>query len=138
MKSRIAVAIISLVIVTSLGAQNPVPSAGPRTRAITERDLFDFIWVANPQLSPDGMRVAFTRVNVDEKRTGYETSIWMVSTSGGESPVVARLDRKCLEQKVSCAPRSQAEAFSIRGISPGRHTYALPCVYLYSMVSSTL
>jgi hypothetical protein len=67
MKSRTAVAIISLVIVTSLGAQNPAPSAGSRTRAITERDLFDFIWVANPQLSPDGTRVAFTRVNVDEK-----------------------------------------------------------------------
>jgi dipeptidyl aminopeptidase/acylaminoacyl peptidase len=87
MKSRIAVAIITLVIVTSLGAQNPAPSAGSRTRAITERDLFDFIWVANPQLSPDGTRVAFTRVNVDEKRTGYDTSIWTVSTSGGESPV---------------------------------------------------
>jgi len=87
MKSRIAVAIISLVIVTLLGAQNPVPSAGSRTRAITERDLFDFIWVANPQLSPDGTRVAFTRANVDEKRTGYDTSIWTVSTSGGESPV---------------------------------------------------
>jgi dipeptidyl aminopeptidase/acylaminoacyl peptidase len=87
MKSRTVVAIISLVIVTSLGAQNPAPSAGSRTRAITERDLFDFIWVANPQLSPDGTRVAFTRVNVDEKRTGYDTSIWTVSTSGGESPV---------------------------------------------------
>ena len=87
MKSRIVVAIVSLVIVTSLGAQNPAPSAGSRTRAITERDLFDFIWVANPQLSPDGTRVAFTRVNVDEKRTGYDTSIWTVSTYGGESPV---------------------------------------------------
>jgi dipeptidyl aminopeptidase/acylaminoacyl peptidase len=87
MKFRLAVAIISLVIATSLGAQNPAPSAGSRTRAITERDLFDFIWVTNPQLSPDGTRVAFTRVNVDEKRTGYETSIWTVSTSGGESPV---------------------------------------------------
>jgi len=87
MKSRIAVAIFSLVIVTSLGAQNPAPSADSRTRAITERDLLDFIWVANPQLSPDGTRVAFTRVNVDEKRTGYDTSIWTVSTSGGESPV---------------------------------------------------
>ena len=69
MKSRIAVAIISLVFVPSRGAQNPAPSAGSRARAITERDLFDFIWVANPQLSPDGTRVAFTRVNVDEKRT---------------------------------------------------------------------
>jgi len=87
MKLRLAVAIISLVIVTSLGAQNSAPPIGSPTRAITEKDLFDFVWVANPQLSPDGTRVAFIRVNVDEKRTGYETSIWMVATSGSEAPV---------------------------------------------------
>ena len=87
MKLRFAVAMVSLAVVTPLGAQNVAPPATSRTRAITEKDLFDFIWVANPQLSSDGTRVAFTRVNVDEKRTGYETSIWTVGTSGGESPV---------------------------------------------------
>jgi dipeptidyl aminopeptidase/acylaminoacyl peptidase len=56
-------------------------------RPITERDLFRFTWIANPELSPDGSRVAFTRVVVDEKRSGYETSIWTVATSGNESPM---------------------------------------------------
>jgi dipeptidyl aminopeptidase/acylaminoacyl peptidase len=87
MKFRLAVAIISLAIVTSLGAQNSPPSAASGKRAITEKDLFDFIWVANPEVSPDGTRIAFTRVNVDEKRTGYETSIWMVANSGADSPI---------------------------------------------------
>ena len=87
MRLRLAVAVISLAIVTSLGAQTSAPPAAPQTRSITEKDLFDFVWVANPQLSPDGTRVAFARVNVDEKRTGYETSIWAVATSGGEAPV---------------------------------------------------
>jgi dipeptidyl aminopeptidase/acylaminoacyl peptidase len=87
MKFCLAVAIISLVIVAPLRAQNPAPPVASRTHAITDKDLFDFIWVTNPQLSPDGTQVAFTRVNVDEKRTGYETSIWMVATSGGEPPV---------------------------------------------------
>ena len=32
-------------------------------------------------------RVAFTRVTVDEKRTGYETSIWIAATNGKEAPV---------------------------------------------------
>src|SRR5205823_10724751 len=59
----------------------------PAKRSISEKDLFDFSWIANPQLSPDGTRVAFTRVSVDAKRTGYETSIWMVATSGAEQPV---------------------------------------------------
>jgi len=86
MRFRFADVIISLAIAASLAAQNSPPSTGVQKRAITEKDLFDFIWVADPQLSPDGSRVAFTRVNVDEKRTGYETSIGMVSTSGGEPP----------------------------------------------------
>jgi dipeptidyl aminopeptidase/acylaminoacyl peptidase len=87
MRFRLAALIISLVIVISVGAQSPAPPDGAQTRTITEKDLFDFIWVANPQLSPDGTRVAFTRVNVDERRTGYETSIWTVATSGSEPPV---------------------------------------------------
>jgi dipeptidyl aminopeptidase/acylaminoacyl peptidase len=87
MKSRFTIVIIGLAIVASLVAQNSTPPATSQKRAITEKDLFDFIWVANPQLSPDGSRVAFTRVSVDEKRTGYETSIWTVVTSGSEPPV---------------------------------------------------
>ena len=88
MKFRFTVVII-LAIVAFLVAQNSTPLATTPKRAITEKDLFDFIWVANPQLSPDGSRVAFTRVSVDEKRTGYETSIWTVATSGSEPPVRA-------------------------------------------------
>jgi len=80
------VAIVSSAVVPALAAQNTTPSTTFK-RSITDKDLFDFIWVANPQLSPDGSRVAFTRVNVDEKRTGYETSIWTVATSGNEPPV---------------------------------------------------
>src|SRR3954463_13293709 len=55
-------------------------------RLITEKDLFDFVWVGDTQVSPDGGRVAFVRVTVNEKKEGYNTSIWMVSTSGSEVP----------------------------------------------------
>lgn len=84
MKIRVSAVVITLAVITSLAAQTSTP---PPKRSITDKDIFDFVWVANPQLSPDGTRVAFTRVNVDEKRTGYETSIWAVATSGGEVPV---------------------------------------------------
>ncbi len=88
MKFRFTIVIISLAVVASLLAQNSTPplATSPK-RSITEKDLFDFIWVADPQLSPDGSRVAFTRVSVDETRTGYETSIWTVATYGSEPPV---------------------------------------------------
>src|ERR1700681_4665026 len=55
-------------------------------RNITEKDLWDFIWIGDPQVSPDGSRVAFVRVTVNEKKEGYNTSIWTVSTTGGDEP----------------------------------------------------
>src|SRR6266567_2729855 len=54
-------------------------------RNITEKDLFDFVWIGDPQISPDGMRVAFVRVTANEKREGYNTSIWSVPVAGGDS-----------------------------------------------------
>jgi dipeptidyl aminopeptidase/acylaminoacyl peptidase len=55
-------------------------------RNITEKDLFDFVWIGDAQVSPDGARVAFVRVTVNEKKEGYNTSIWMVPTAGNEAP----------------------------------------------------
>lgn len=84
MKTRISIVIVTIVL--SVAAQEATQPASQK-RSITEKDLFDFVWVANPQVSPDGTRVAFTRVNCDDKRTGYETSIWIAATDGKETPI---------------------------------------------------
>jgi dipeptidyl aminopeptidase/acylaminoacyl peptidase len=55
-------------------------------RNITEKDLFDFVWIGDPQISPDSSRVAFVRVTVNEKKEGYNTSIWSVPVAGDEAP----------------------------------------------------
>src|SRR5437763_6330870 len=55
-------------------------------RNITEKDLWDFVWIGDPQVSPDGSRFAFVRVTVNEKKEGYNTSIWSVPTAAGEEP----------------------------------------------------
>ena len=63
-----------------------VPLSNPRAaekRGVTEQDLFRFVWIGDPQISPDGSRVAFVRVRVNDKKEGYETEIWMVPTRGG-------------------------------------------------------
>ena len=39
-------------------------------RSITEKDLWQFNWIGDPQVSPDGARVAFVKVVVDKKHTG--------------------------------------------------------------------
>jgi dipeptidyl aminopeptidase/acylaminoacyl peptidase len=78
-------AIIVLASVTSVAAQNSSTQSAMK-RSITDKDLFNFVWIADPQLSPDGSRTVFTRVVTDEKHNGYETSIWIVATSGSEAP----------------------------------------------------
>src|SRR5262245_56583884 len=59
------------------------PSAADK-RPITEKDLFKFVWVADPQITPDGSLVAFVRVAIDEKKDQYETSLWLVKSDGSE------------------------------------------------------
>src|SRR5262249_1931130 len=63
-----------------------VATALAEKRPITEKDLWDFVWIGDPQVSPDGSRVAFVRVTVNEKKEGYNTSIWSVPVAGGEAP----------------------------------------------------
>jgi dipeptidyl aminopeptidase/acylaminoacyl peptidase len=63
----------------------PAIASGQR-RPISERDLFKFVWVADPQMSPDGSRVAFVRVTADEKKDQYDTAIWIVKADGTEPP----------------------------------------------------
>src|SRR2546423_6924764 len=72
----------SLITLLAIGTGN----AASQKRNITEKDLWDFVWIGDPQISPDGSRVAFVRVTVNEKKEGYNTSIWSVAVAGGEEP----------------------------------------------------
>ena len=62
-----------------------IPVAAQR-RPMTEKDLFSFVWIADPQISPDGLQVAFVRVTVDEKKDSYDTALWLAKTDGSEPP----------------------------------------------------
>ena len=70
------IAILGAVLL--LGA---LPSAQTCKRPISELDLFRFVWIADPQIAPDGKAVAFVRVTVNEKRDGYDTALWLVETA---------------------------------------------------------
>ena len=66
--------VIVLVLVSALSA------FAQTKRSITDKDLFRFQWIGDPQVSPDGSHVAFVRVTVNEKKDNYDTALWMVST----------------------------------------------------------
>ena len=69
-----------LIIVVSLAAP-----ALAQKRNITEKDLFNFVWIGDPQVSPDGSSVVFVRVTVNDKKDGYNTALWIVSTATGQT-----------------------------------------------------
>jgi len=81
LRSRRAAAVLVAAFLLAV----PQPSIAAK-RPITETDLFKFVWVADPQISPDGRRVVFVRVTVNEKKNGYDTALWIVPTDGSEPP----------------------------------------------------
>ncbi len=76
---RLRVSIL-LIVVVFLAAP-----AYAQKRSITEKDLFNFVWIGDPQVSPDGSRVAFVRTTVNDRKDGYNTAIWTVTTANGET-----------------------------------------------------
>ncbi|HMV49296.1 MAG TPA: hypothetical protein PKD31_16180, partial [Blastocatellia bacterium] len=72
--------LVSLLIVA---LSLPAPTLAADKRAITEMDLFKFVWIADPQISPDGSQVAFVRTWVNQKSDRYDSALWIVPTSGG-------------------------------------------------------
>src|SRR5260221_13216761 len=55
-----------------------------RVRNISIEDLYRLRPVSKPCISPDGQRVAFVVTTIDERKYEYRSSIWVVSTGGGE------------------------------------------------------
>src|SRR5215213_6902602 len=90
----------------------------PAKRLITETDLFRFVWVADPRPSPDGTRIAFTRVTVNEKGDGYETALWIVPADGSAPP--ARLTAGTRDSQPRWSPDGRRIAFVRSAVRDGK------------------
>jgi dipeptidyl aminopeptidase/acylaminoacyl peptidase len=78
MFSRRFCSALALLQIVTLGLASAL--AADR-RPITETDLFKFVWIADPQISPDGSRIAFVRVWVNKKADRYDTALWIVGAN---------------------------------------------------------
>jgi dipeptidyl aminopeptidase/acylaminoacyl peptidase len=76
----------ALLFVLCLWVAPAAPQTAATKRPITEKDFLKFKWVADPQISPDGRQVAYVLVEVNEREDRYDTSLWLVATSGAGTP----------------------------------------------------
>src|SRR5580704_530260 len=92
------------LLLVALAALTP---SGPRP--ITSHDLYQFKWVADPRISPDGSLAAYTLVQVAEKGDKYETSLWVVATDGQSAP--RRLTSSTRDRSPRWSPDGRTLAF---------------------------
>lgn len=84
LRQRYRPAAAALVSLVALALLSPRALPAAEKRPITETDLFQFVWVADPQISPDGKQAVFVRVSADKKKDGYNNALWIVPTDAGQ------------------------------------------------------
>ena len=73
-------ALLSVGFVLPLSAQ---PSAAPPANTrVTVADYLEWEDVADPQLSPDGKQIVFTRRSVDKVNDKWDTGVWLMNADG--------------------------------------------------------
>lgn len=55
-------------------------------RKLISEDLFALKAVNDPQISPDGSKIAYVETRMDRNTNKYKSRIWVVPTSGQEPP----------------------------------------------------
>ena len=59
-------------------------------RNIEIKDLRKFMFISDPQTSPDGSRVAYVQTSVDYKDDGYIKHIWVHDVATGRNTQYTR------------------------------------------------
>ncbi|MBK9317289.1 MAG: S9 family peptidase [Acidobacteria bacterium] len=106
-----------ILILLLISLSMPISFRAAEKRMITEMDLFRFNWIADAQISPDGTKVAFVKVWVNEKSNRYDTALWMVPTDGG---VARQLTAGPTDSSPRWSPDGKTLAFSRSAIIDGR------------------
>jgi len=87
--SAAALLAVPIASAQSQDTASAAPTSGPN-RAFTGEDLFSLAGATDPQISPDGTRVAYVRMTADVMTDKEVPTIWLVElASGRQTPLVA-------------------------------------------------
>jgi dipeptidyl aminopeptidase/acylaminoacyl peptidase len=84
----------SLLLASLIVVLVAAPAWAAPKRPMTIDDLFRFKRVADPQISPDGKTVAYVVTAVDLPGNKTSSSIWLVSTDGGQTRQLTNTTKK--------------------------------------------
>src|ERR1043165_399885 len=71
--------VVVAIVTASVGAQQSATST-----KFSARDIFDLEWVSDPQISPDGRRVIFSRVGYDIMTDSRRSALWIANSDGSD------------------------------------------------------
>ena len=75
---------LALLVATPLAAQQPAAQTASSSK-LTLDSYFDLEDVQDPQLSPDGKQIIYTRRWVDKLNDRWESSLWIMNADGSRS-----------------------------------------------------
>jgi dipeptidyl aminopeptidase/acylaminoacyl peptidase len=78
--------LVLAALAAALTVSSPVHAEGPR-RPMTPKDVIELKRVSDPQVGPDGARVAFVVTERDEKENVYQSDVYVVAVEGEEGPL---------------------------------------------------
>ena len=79
----IRIRIVGLLATLAAGRLGAQKLAAPADR-FTFKDVFDLEWATDPQISPDGRRVAFARSGYDIMKDKIRSTLWTINSDGGD------------------------------------------------------
>ena len=105
-------------------------------RPITEKDIFDFVWIGDTQLSPDGHTLVFVEASVTPDHSGYQTGLYtldLATPGSAPKPLLTGAAASTHDGGPRFSPDGKRLAFTRSAEREGKPTP--PQVYLYDLVT---
>jgi dipeptidyl aminopeptidase/acylaminoacyl peptidase len=125
MNARIVASCAALVL--ALSAFLPARAARP----VAPEDLYKIAFLSDPQISPDGSRIAFVVSHANGPKDKYESDVYVVAAAGGAVRKIASTGR---DSSPTWSPDSRTIAF-VRG--PAKKGER-PQIYAYRFASAAV